>query len=160
MAPDETERSGRTALKTGRAPTALRYIVICAAVAALGTTPRADQSVDVTPTVVQPPLSGRETFGFYCASCHGRDGSGGGPAAAALKVMPANLTTLAATNGGVFPRERVHASITHGVSTSPAHGSATMPVWGPIFQALDPSDKTAAARIDNLVTYIGSLQRR
>ena len=33
-----------------------------------------------------------------------------------------------------------------------------MPVWGPIFQSLDPSDTIAQARIDNVVAYINSIQ--
>ena len=33
-----------------------------------------------------------------------------------------------------------------------------MPVWGPIFRALDPKDSLAAIRIANLVTYVESIQ--
>ena len=39
-----------------------------------------------------------------------------------------------------------------------AHGSSDMPVWGPIFRALDPSDARVARRVDNIVEYVESLQ--
>jgi mono/diheme cytochrome c family protein len=41
--------------------------------------------VPLTPT---SPVSGKEMFATYCAVCHGADGKGGGPAAAALKTQP------------------------------------------------------------------------
>jgi mono/diheme cytochrome c family protein len=117
------------------------------------------QRVDVTPSLVQPSLSGRDIFDFYCATCHGREGRGGGPVAAALRTIPADLTTLAARNGGRFPRERVRDFVTHGRADPVAHGSADMPVWGPIFEALDASDRLAQIRIDNVVSYVESLQK-
>ena len=49
---------------------------------------------------------------FYCATCHGRDGKGNGPVAAALKVVPPDLTRLARDNGGAFPRKRVEMFMT------------------------------------------------
>lgn len=116
------------------------------------------QFVDVTPTFVQPSMSGRDTYRYYCASCHGRDARGNGPVAAALKTRPADLTKLAANNGGRFPLDRVKAFVTQGRPNLPAHGSSDMPVWGPIFQSLDPSDPIARARIDNVVAYLNSIQ--
>jgi hypothetical protein len=35
-----------------------------------------------------------------------------------------------------------------------------MPVWGPVFRGLDPSDTRAAIRIANVVKYIESLQKK
>jgi hypothetical protein len=35
-----------------------------------------------------------------------------------------------------------------------------MPIWGPIFQVLDPSDTVAQARLDNVVAYIQSIQTK
>ena len=119
-----------------------------------------NQAVDITPTLVLPSMSGRDIFRYYCATCHGRDGRGSGPVAAALKTKPANLTRLAANNGGQFPLERVQAFVTHGRLDAAAHGSSDMPVWGPIFQMLDPSDKIARARIENVVAYIKSIQAK
>jgi hypothetical protein len=34
-----------------------------------------------------------------------------------------------------------------------------MPIWGPTFQALDPSDSRVKVRIANVVKYIESVQR-
>ena len=52
-------------------------------------------------------LSGPEMYRTFCASCHGTEGKGNGPAAAALKKTPADLTLLSQKNGGHFPAERV-----------------------------------------------------
>jgi mono/diheme cytochrome c family protein len=96
---------------------------------------------------------------MYCATCHGRDGKGGGPAAAALKVPPPDLTVLSRRQNGVFPAFEVE-TIIRGGTTVGAHGSDEMPVWGPIFRALDPSDARVKMRIASLVSHIESIQRR
>src|ERR1051325_8535844 len=83
-------------------------------------------------------MDGEQLFRSYCAPCHGSDGKGRGPAAAALKSMPADLTGIAARNGGTFPKARVIRYVAEGEPSIPAHGSKTMPVWGPNFAALDP----------------------
>jgi mono/diheme cytochrome c family protein len=105
-------------------------------------------------------LTGRDSFDFYCASCHGASAQGNGPLAEALRTPPANLTELARRNGGVFPRERVRATILGGSAAAvAAHGTSEMPVWGPIFRAFDPSDTRVGIRVDNIVAYLESLQR-
>jgi len=83
-----------------------------------------------------------------------------GPVAAALKTKPANLTRLASINGGQFPRDRVRAFVAQGRTDTPSHGAPDMPVWGPIFQVLDPSDTVAQTRINNVVAYIQSIQAK
>jgi mono/diheme cytochrome c family protein len=114
-----------------------------------------------TPSLVIRSLAGRDLFGFYCATCHGRDGKGNGPVVAALKVHPPDLTWLARRNGGTFLRQRVEAFVTNsGNGLTPAHGNADMPVWGPIFRGLDPSDALVRLRIANVVEYIESLQAK
>ncbi len=55
--------------------------------------------------------TGAEDFASYCAGCHGSGGTGDGPDAAGLPMAPANLTTIAARNGGTFPMTRVMAHI-------------------------------------------------
>jgi len=111
------------------------------------------------PPLIIQSLAGRDLFDFYCATCHGRDGKGGGPVAAALKVPPPDLTQFARANGGVFPRRRVELFVMHGGNVqAPAHGSSEMPVWGPVFLGLDRSDTLATVRIANVVDYVGSLQ--
>ena len=41
-----------------------------------------------------------------------------------------------------------------------SHGSYEMPVWGPVFRALDASDTRARVRIANVVSYLESIQER
>jgi mono/diheme cytochrome c family protein len=112
------------------------------------------------PPLVIESMAGNDLFRFYCGSCHGADGTGRGPVASALKSVPADLTRIAARNGGEFPRARIIAFVTKGSPTVAAHGTPDMPVWGPIFNALDPSEKRTAVRIENLVGYIESIQRK
>ena len=100
--------------------------------------------------------SGKEMFGAYCASCHGPDGKGNGPAAPALKKQPADLTLLAKKNGGKFPTMSVMLSIED--VTQNVHGSKDMPVWGPIFSSVSYSSALVKQRIRNLAGYIESLQ--
>ena len=112
-----------------------------------------------SPDLVITSMAGRDLFEFYCASCHGRDGKGEGHAASALKVPPPDLTTLAQRNHGTFPIARVEEVIKgEGRLATPAHGSREMPVWGPIFRALDKREAVNAARIANIVKYVESMQ--
>ena len=98
--------------------------------------------------------------GQTCATCHGADAKGHGPVAAALITPPPDLTRLARRNGGSFPRVRVGQFIAGGGTTlRGAHGSTEMPVWGPVFRALDPSDeRRVLIRIENVVQYLESIQ--
>ena len=97
-------------------------------------------TADTPRSLLTPSLAGRDNFNAYCSPCHGRDGTGNGPVASALKTRPANLTMLARRAGGTFPARRVEAFITNGGTKLAAHGSSEMPVWGPTFLALEPSD--------------------
>lgn len=106
-----------------------------------------------------PLASGRELYVAYCASCHGLDGRGDGPAAEAMKMRPRDLTQLAATHGGTFPRTRVERLL-GGIEGFPAHGGKKMPVWGPVFMPLSPADGHSAALIERLVRYLESIQQK
>ena len=113
-----------------------------------------------TPPLVIPSMYGQDLFNFYCASCHGRDGEGRGPVVPALTVSPPDLTTLAARHDGKFPKGMVESFVTgNRVPVVPAHGSTDMPVWGPIFQALDPNSTANRVRIEIIVGYIESIQK-
>ncbi len=102
--------------------------------------------------------SGKEMFNAYCASCHGTDAKGDGPAAPALKMPVTDLTTLAIKNHGAFPGAHV-AAVLQGDALTPAHGSKDMPVWGPIFRAMaGHSAAEVQLRIRNLTAYLESLQ--
>ena len=108
------------------------------------------------------PVSGKEMFTEYCAPCHGTDGKGTGPAAAALKAPPTDLTQLAKKQGGKFPANHVAGILRFGSGpAAQAHGSAEMPVWGPLFRSLDKyHETTVQQRIANLIDYIETLQAK
>src|ERR1017187_7720768 len=95
----------------------------------------------ITPKVATVPIqqtsvsSGPQMYTNYCASCHGANATGNGPAAPALKFPPTDLTTLSKNNGGVFPSAHIASVLQFGVETS-AHGSANMPVWGDLMLTL------------------------
>jgi mono/diheme cytochrome c family protein len=123
----------------------------------------AQTTVKPAPAPQSTPTSGKAMFQQYCTPCHGESGKGNGPAAAAMKVPPANLTRLSAKYKGVFPdmevAEALRAGPTSSGSKSYVHGSETMPIWGPVFRALSNSDKgIVELRIHNLVEYIRSIQ--
>lgn len=106
------------------------------------------------------PASGKEMFTSYCASCHGKDAKGNGPAANALKQLPADLTTLAKRNGGKYPADKVN-SILRGQTTLMAHGDQEMPVWGPVFWRMSQGhEEQVQMRIGNLNRYLESLQEK
>ncbi len=102
--------------------------------------------------------SGRTLFMQHCASCHGDDAKGAGPAALALKKQPPDLTVLAKRNHGKFPYDEVRKAIDGDVEV-PAHGSREMPSWGPLFLALTDLNTREAERLTTTLTdYIKSLQ--
>jgi mono/diheme cytochrome c family protein len=103
--------------------------------------------------------SGVDMFKTYCATCHGLDGKGHGPAADALKVAPADLTLLKQKNGGKYPSNKV-SRIIEGADGITAHGTSDMPLWGPIFRSLDPGNTNLVKlRVLNVTKYIESLQK-
>jgi len=104
--------------------------------------------------------SGKALFQQYCASCHGDDGKGAGPAAVAFKVQPPDLTALSQLNHGKFPNVRVVQAI-RGDRIPSAHGSTDMPVWGPAFLALTGVNQVEAEkRIRDLTEYLKSVQSK
>jgi mono/diheme cytochrome c family protein len=102
--------------------------------------------------------SGRALFQQHCASCHGDDGKGAGPAAVAFKVQPPDLTALSRQNHGKFPKDRVVQAI-RGDRMQSAHGSTDMPVWGPAFLAMTGMNEIEVERrIRDLTEHIKSVQ--
>lgn len=107
----------------------------------------------ITPTGV----SGAEMYKAYCASCHGADGKGQGPASKALKVPATDLTKIAQRNKGVFNKDRIAMSL--GVMPeSGAHGTTDMPVWGDVFRGSRKDQPEVQLRIGNLVDYLAGIQ--
>ena len=140
------------------------FLLVCsvsmsAQTAPAAATPQAGApTIKHVPAAYTTPSSGKGMYDAYCASCHGLDGKGDGPAAPALKMPTTNLTTLAVNNKGVFPAAHVTAVI-QGDALTPAHGSKDMPVWGPIFMSIGGhSTAEVQLRIRNLTTYLESVQ--
>jgi mono/diheme cytochrome c family protein len=109
-----------------------------------------------------PAYSGKQMYTSYCAPCHGVDGRGNGPVAAALKVAPSDLTLLSKDHNGKFPSTHVMAVLQFGAET-PAHGTAQMPIWGPIFGQMDHpamNQDVQTLRISNLTRYVETLQAK
>ena len=114
--------------------------------------------IQKTPAGRTSVSSGKEMYLAYCAACHGAAGKGDGPASAALKSRPSDLTGLAKRNAGKFPELRVFGAIDGDLRVT-AHGSKDMPTWGAVFRQMEGGDVAGAKlRIRNLTKYIESLQ--
>jgi mono/diheme cytochrome c family protein len=128
--------------------------------AALAGAPGKHQATSNSETQDQPlihSVEGPELFRAYCASCHGKDGRGNGPAAPAMKVKVPDLTVIARNNKGQFPSAHVRRIIM-GDDVVTAHGSREMPVWGPIFHQIESDVDRGYVRLENLVKYLESIQ--
>jgi hypothetical protein len=108
--------------------------------------------------------TGKQDFDQLCARCHGKDGKGQGDFVAP-GAKPTDLTKLARSNGGVFPREQVYQSI-DGRDDIPAHSRfKNMPFWGANLQQegkefTAESEAKVKERISNIVSYIESMQEK
>lgn len=109
------------------------------------------------------PVAGREVFRGYCAVCHGMEATGDGPMADVLTAKPADLTSLAASNGGVFPVLRVVRQI-DGRDPMLAHGGE-MPLYGDLFDFPDGAIASEAGQpivtaqpIADVAEYLATIQ--
>jgi len=143
-----------TATRPGRATAVAVAFVACWCAAAASQ--NEDQPVKQKPDI----KAGVETYGKYCASCHGKLGKGDGPVAETLKIAPADLTALARNYDGKFPRGYVSAVLIFGKRVA-SHGSDDMPVWGAKFRKIDPEhDRSGQKHIDDLIAYLESIQTK
>ena len=135
-------------------PFGVLILVVCAAAA------QGRPAVDRVPAPRTIAASGKQSYMHYCASCHGVDARGDGPAAFILKTPPPDLTTLAKRHGGKFPYEYVSDVLRFGTRIV-SHGSSDMPIWGPIFGSMDNYNEVAVRkRIKDLSEYLASLQQK
>lgn len=118
------------------------------------------------PALAQDEHSGITEYELACMPCHGIDGRGDGPRAKELSKPPADLTRIAAANGGRFPARTV-ADIVDGRAAVAGHGPRDMPVWGDRYRVqADESesakaiDRRARAQIAALVRYLESIQEK
>jgi mono/diheme cytochrome c family protein len=109
-------------------------------------------------TAEAPAGSGADEFVRHCALCHGLDGRGDGPLAQAMKIVPTDLTRIAARHKGEFPSAKVADVIRNGGGVL-GHGSSAMLAWGLYFSEKH-NPAVGRARIAELVRYIQSLQEK
>lgn len=134
----------------------LRPVLVGVAVFTLfAASAQAQPQVEKKPIKPVPASDAAGMFQNYCAVCHGKEGKGNGPAASALTKAPADLTRIAARNGGTFPDVRVKRYI-EGLDEVPAHGTRDMPMWGELFRSL--SRDTAQIRVQALSDHLKSMQ--
>lgn len=108
--------------------------------------------------------AGKREFQRSCATCHGIDAKGDGPAANTLTVKPADLTQLSKKRGGTFLFWQVYDKISGRSEEVPirGHGTREMPIWGDRFR-LEPGESEQHAlgvrgRLLSLVYYLQSIQ--
>ena len=134
-------------------------VIVVAATLATGMS-YADQSKSkvTIPVPKTSAASGKLMYSSYCAPCHGVDGRGQGPVASALKTPPMDLTVLSRNNHGKFPDTHVVSVLQSGAEI-PSHGSAEMPVWGPILGRMNQTNtQDRLLRISNLSRYLETMQ--
>ena len=112
---------------------------------------------------------GKRIYGVRCAICHGIDGKGRGAYKDVLKVAPADLTTIAKRNNGVFPVERINQVI-DGREAIATHGPREMPIWGTELSIRPPGrvdsagdadeDAYARSRIFAIIDYLLLIQEK
>ncbi len=144
-----------------------RLLIFSAAIATLSIlgaaqstkTTEAKPAIRNVPAQRVSPGDGAANYKAFCAACHGLSGKGDGPAAAAMKLPPTDLTKLAANTGGKYPAMHVKAVIQN--ADSAAHGSKDMPVWGPVFRSIGSGEQSdVELRVTNLAKYIETLQAK
>lgn len=124
--------------------------------------------VALAPALATAQSVGETEYMNSCATCHGSDGTGGGPLAAFLTTALPDLTQLSAGNEGVFPVTKVFTTI-EGTMTSGPHGTREMPIWGNRYRergaevanpdfSTQEADVFARFRILALTEYLASIQ--
>ena len=115
----------------------------------------------VAPAADFTTWSGAELYTRFCASCHGREGRGDGPASPSLRATLPDLTRLAERHHGRFPDDWVYRVI-DGREYLVAHGPREMPVWGQELWREQGAEVSAGlktqAAIERLVDWLRSIQ--
>jgi mono/diheme cytochrome c family protein len=141
----------------------LQHLAVTACLLALAASAvAADQSkAKITiPVTRTQSTSGQQMYANYCAPCHGLDGRGQGPVAPALRAPVPDLTQLARNNHGRYPDAHVFTVLENGVEMA-AHGSAAMPVWGPVLGKMNRTNsQDRMLRISNLSRFLETLQAK
>lgn len=132
--------------------------------------------VPTLPVQADDTSQGRSAYIENCVVCHGIDGKGAGPESVRLRMKPADLTSLARRNNGVFSPAAVYELI-DGRKAVRVHRNSEMPIWGcrqappakrkakvkELDSLLDlPCDSEAVVRgrIESIVDYLGLIQTK
>lgn len=103
------------------------------------------------------PAHAGAAYRQYCASCHGDDGRGDGPVAAALAPPPPDLAASTLNLAELM-------KVIDGRRTVRAHGTAAMPVWGKVFEQQLEGDERQARQalreVQALAEHVQALQAR
>jgi len=83
----------------------------------------------ISPVAADDIEQGKLEYLRNCASCHGDDGRGAGPAGVKLTIKPADLTMLTRRTGGIFSPVAIRETI-DGRRAVRAHQNSDMPIWG------------------------------
>jgi len=149
----------------------LTIVAVATAVLALGASvaaqspPRASAPPTVTIVAARATTSvdGATLYQAYCASCHGRDGKGNGPAVHALRTPAPDLTRIGVTHTDTDCVRHVMQEFLagHRSSSEPkvSENDLDMPNWAPIFYAMwTSSSGVATMRMRNVARHVNSIQ--
>ncbi len=130
------------------------------------TLPRPGLEIEPTPlthdeVVMLISRDGAEIYQRLCASCHGSDGKGRGPAAAALPVPTPDLTQLTRwSSPGKYQALHVTYVLQNPIGESRQYtkgGTRTMPCWGNVFSQTLGND-AARVPVFKLTQYLEGIQ--
>ena len=117
----------------------------------------------VSQALAQDVDVGKMTYQQYCATCHGAEGAGGGPLTEYITANVPDLTTLSASNDGVFPMlDVIH--VIDGRTGLRAHGGP-MPVYGALFDEESHSESQygdilyTRGKLLSIAYYLESIQK-
>jgi mono/diheme cytochrome c family protein len=130
------------------------WVIVAIAVASIAAKPALAEDKNVT--------DGQHYFERYCASCHGKDGTGDGPVAKSLAKKPANLRMLGDKYGMPLPAPRI-AKFIDGREAARAHGTREMPVWGEQLYALGHGEQGEVGIgevVGKIIAYLNTIQDR
>lgn len=97
---------------------------------------------------------GKYAYSLYCATCHGEDGSGNGPAASRT---PTKVPDLRAIDDG--KGEFDHARVLEHIYATGQWSRDPMPAWGAVLRTgAQRSDGYALLAAHNLMRHVESLQ--
>ncbi|SLN74366.1 Cytochrome c [Roseivivax jejudonensis] len=106
---------------------------------------------------------GAQIYTEYCALCHGASGRGDGRLASEMTRQPADLTRLAAQNGGTFPTAAVLSKIDGYIQADSV--APVMPEFGELlagdtvpYDSGDGIETPTPRRLVALVEYLRTIQ--